>query len=196
MNDDIIVLHEARPNRADAVKNRALLLETAQRLFDAHGVECVSMSAVAEAAGVGKGTLYRHFTNKTELSLALLDQDQRDLQERTFQRLRVVDNPIDNLRWFLSEVASFADRNRRWLGVARQGGISPDTREHPAHLWWRQTVRSLLQRAQVAGDLDYAADVFYALLDPAMIDFQRRALGYDMERVERGLHETLDRFLP
>jgi AcrR family transcriptional regulator len=81
--DEIVMYGESLPSRADALKNRALLLETARRLFSEQGVEAVSMTAIADAAGVGKGTLYRHFENKAQLCQALLDDDQRALQERT-----------------------------------------------------------------------------------------------------------------
>ncbi|WP_406121467.1 TetR/AcrR family transcriptional regulator [Streptomyces canus] len=49
-----------RKPRADVQRNRAALLETAQRHFLRHGVG-TSLEAVAREAGVGPGTLYRHF---------------------------------------------------------------------------------------------------------------------------------------
>ncbi|MFJ9774291.1 TetR/AcrR family transcriptional regulator [Kitasatospora sp. NPDC101157] len=67
--------------RADAARNRAAVLEAAARLFARHGVEAVSMDQVAAAAGVGKGTLFRRFGDKSGLATALLDARERVLQE-------------------------------------------------------------------------------------------------------------------
>ncbi|MFF8815969.1 TetR/AcrR family transcriptional regulator [Streptomyces pactum] len=67
--------------RADAARNRAAVLEAAARLFAEHGVEAVSMEQVAAAAGVGKGTLFRRFGDKSGLAAALLDARERVLQE-------------------------------------------------------------------------------------------------------------------
>jgi AcrR family transcriptional regulator len=70
-----------RKERADAARNRAAVLEAAARLFAEHGVEAVSMDQVAAAAGVGKGTLFRRFGDKSGLAAALLDARERVLQE-------------------------------------------------------------------------------------------------------------------
>lgn len=67
--------------RADAARNRAAVLDAAATLFREHGVAAVSMDAVAAAAGVGKGTLFRRFGDKAGLALALLDARERELQE-------------------------------------------------------------------------------------------------------------------
>ncbi|MER5638350.1 helix-turn-helix domain-containing protein [Kitasatospora sp. NPDC002227] len=67
--------------RADAARNRAAVLEAAARLFAEHGVEAVSMDQIAAAAGVGKGTLFRRFGDKSGLATALLDARERALQE-------------------------------------------------------------------------------------------------------------------
>src|SRR3954470_11505725 len=69
-----------RRERADAARNRAAVLDAAARLFAEHGVGAVSMDEVAAAAGVGKGTLFRRFTDKSGLAVALLDELERDLQ--------------------------------------------------------------------------------------------------------------------
>ena len=193
MNDNLIV-GETQPTRADAVKNRLLLLETARQLFAAHGVEAVSMSAIAEAAGVGKGTLYRHFENKTELCQALLDHDQRQLQEATLRQLRDEPDPLKNLRWFVRTVVEFVGRNGEMLCAGARSGMLPPL-EHPAHYWWRQTIRGLLEQLQAPGDRDYVADMLYVMLDARTIAYQQHILGYSQERIIEGLTALLDRLL-
>ncbi|MCA2227427.1 TetR/AcrR family transcriptional regulator [Nonomuraea aurantiaca] len=68
--------------RADAARNREKVLAAAARLFAEKGVEAVSMDAIATEAGVGKGTLFRRFGDKSGLAVALLDERERVLQER------------------------------------------------------------------------------------------------------------------
>jgi AcrR family transcriptional regulator len=76
------VLRNSPPReRADAARNRAVVLDAAAALFREHGVEAVSMDAVAAAAGVGKGTLFRRFGDKAGLAVALLDEQERALQD-------------------------------------------------------------------------------------------------------------------
>jgi len=67
--------------RSDAARNREAILDAAARLFRDNGVEAVSMDAIAAAAGVGKGTLFRRFGDKSGLAIALLDTRERELQE-------------------------------------------------------------------------------------------------------------------
>lgn len=178
------------PMRADALKNRALILATASRLFAAQGVNAVTMCEIAEAAEIGKGTLYRHFDNKTELCQALLDHDQRNLQERALDYLRTHGDPRDNLGWFLVEVALFVDRKSEMLGVGSHHGSAL---EHPAHWWWRQTIRGLLGQINPPGDLDYLTDMLYIMLDVRTIHFQRQVQGYPISRITDGLLHTLHR---
>lgn len=59
--------------RADARRNRELIVRAATRVFMAAG-ECVSMEDIANAAGLGVGTLYRHFPDRAAL-LALIGCD-------------------------------------------------------------------------------------------------------------------------
>ncbi|RRR99612.1 TetR/AcrR family transcriptional regulator [Glycomyces terrestris] len=64
---------EARPMRADAARNRAKIMEAANRQIMARGPE-VPMESIAEDAGVAVGTLYRHFPTKQDLVVAVLEQ--------------------------------------------------------------------------------------------------------------------------
>ncbi len=189
MNDEMLFVTDPQPSRADAVRNRALLLETAQKLFAEQGIETVSMTAIADAAGVGKGTLYRHFKSKMELCIALLDEDQRDLQERTLRHLPLIGAPCDGLRWFLQAVVDFVLRNSELLAV----DMTDLSLQHPAHFWWRQTILGLLRQLAPDQDHSYTADVLYIMLDVRTISFQRHQLGYSPQRILDGLNALIEK---
>jgi len=72
------------PPRRDAQLNRAHILAVARQAFDHDGVD-VSMDAIAKRAGVGAGTLYRHFPNKDALLAALLVLHYEELDRRRIE---------------------------------------------------------------------------------------------------------------
>ncbi|WP_420810502.1 TetR/AcrR family transcriptional regulator [Jiangella aurantiaca] len=79
---ELIELRSEPPReRADAARNRVAVLDAATRLFAERGVDGVTMDAVAAAAGVGKGTVFRRFGDKAGLAVALLDERERELQQ-------------------------------------------------------------------------------------------------------------------
>ncbi len=69
------------PERKDAARNRKKILDAARTLMKTRGLDVVGMDELAAAAGVGKGTLYRRFTDKFALFRALLNDDELALQE-------------------------------------------------------------------------------------------------------------------
>jgi AcrR family transcriptional regulator len=192
--ENIIPLNLEKAFRADAVRNRRTLMDTANRLFQAAGVETVTMSMVAKEAGVGKGTLYRHFPDKAALCHALLDEDMRDFQQATLTQLRMTPNPVSALKWFLQSAFAYVDGHSALLyAAARQSGAQ--MLSHPAHLWWWQTIQGLLLRLQLTGDVDYLADSLYIMLDVNTIRFQLGKQNYDDQRLVAGLHRLVDNLL-
>jgi AcrR family transcriptional regulator len=69
--NDTSVAGTTKPMRADAVRNRARVLEAADRVFALEGA-AVSIDDVAREAGVGVGTIYRHFPTKEDLLQAVV----------------------------------------------------------------------------------------------------------------------------
>jgi len=191
-NDDLLLQPQSKPARADAARNHKRLLNTARQLFQDEGVAEVTMSAIAKAAGVGKGTLYRHFPDKAQLCHALLDEAMRDFQQRTIEELRHDRDPMDHLRWFLWQAIVYVDQYSDLLREAAVTGEATNL-QHPAHIWWRQTILSLLHRMRVVGDVSYTADVLYVLLDVQTLRFQRENLGYDLQRIVDGVLLVLQR---
>ncbi|MFD0637847.1 TetR/AcrR family transcriptional regulator [Catenulispora yoronensis] len=78
--EDLPLLDSPPRERADAARNRALVLQAAWRLYTSGGVEALTTDAVAQEAGVGKGTVYRRFRDKSGLVAALLDDREKELQ--------------------------------------------------------------------------------------------------------------------
>ncbi|MCI0398887.1 MAG: TetR/AcrR family transcriptional regulator [Chloroflexi bacterium] len=190
-----------RPERRDAVANRARLLETAQRLFNERGVAEVCMAEIAEAAGVGKGTLYRHFASKGALCLALMDSQLLEFQNRTLGQLRAMTGTgvhyVEQLEQFLEELVYFTEEHTPLLYEVQREGIETVGDASTPHLWLYLTVRGLLEKARTAGefpaDLDvvYLADLILSSLSAQFFRFQRQERGYSLERIYEGLRSLV-----
>ncbi|MEV7542278.1 helix-turn-helix domain-containing protein [Streptomyces sp. NPDC089915] len=68
--------------REDSVRNHVQILAAAEQLFTERGPRTVTMDLMAEAAGVGRATLYRRFPDPPAVAAALLDEHERILQGR------------------------------------------------------------------------------------------------------------------
>ena len=71
-----------RPERADAARNRRLLLAVAREMLAAEGADKLTMDALADRAGLGKGTVFRRFGTRAGIFQALLDDDEVDFQRQ------------------------------------------------------------------------------------------------------------------
>lgn len=80
MDSPFVPLGRPRAERADAARNRELLLATARAMVAELGVEKVTMDGLAEHAGLGKGTVFRRFGSRAGIFHALLDEDEHAFQ--------------------------------------------------------------------------------------------------------------------
>jgi polyketide synthase 12 len=69
-----------RSERADAARNRRLLLAAARQIIAGQGADTLTMDGLAERAGLGKGTVFRRFGTRAGIFQALLDDDEREFQ--------------------------------------------------------------------------------------------------------------------
>lgn len=192
-----------RHERADAAANRRLILDAAQQLFEAHGVAAVNMADIAQAAGVGKGTLYRRFNSKAEICLALMDSQLQAFQNEMLaemQRMTAVGLArLDQLAFFLDRLVYFTEAHAPLLCEAQRADLLAADGENLQlpHFWQHMTVSALLQTAVAAGELPEGLDVVYladALLAPLKADlfrFQREARGFTPARISAGLRTLL-----
>jgi len=100
---------EAAPKlRADAVRNRARLVEAARELFLAGPPDAeVSLEQVAKAAGVGIGTLYRHFPTRLDLLEAVYREEVDGLRQAA-ERISADHPPLEGLELWLEVFADYA----------------------------------------------------------------------------------------
>jgi AcrR family transcriptional regulator len=142
----------ARKPRADAVRNRERVLEAAKAVFSAGGAEA-SLEAVAARAGVGIGTLYRHFPTREALFEAVYRREVEQLGELA-EQLQKEEKPVDALRhWLRSNVEFVATKKgmSAALALAAQQG-SPELKSQAFDRLTR-AVGALLERAIAAGEV-------------------------------------------
>src|ERR1700687_6174286 len=109
-----------RRPRADAVRNRERVLEAAQAVFSAGGPDA-SLEAVARRAGVGIGTLYRHFPTREALFEAVYRREVQQLGELA-EALKSEAAPVDALRrWLRANVEFVATKKGMSAALALAG---------------------------------------------------------------------------
>jgi len=141
----------ARRPRADAVRNRERVLEAAKAVFSAGGPEA-SLEAVARCAGVGIGTLYRHFPTREALFEAVYRREVEQLADLA-EQLKTAAAPAEALRrWLRSNVAFVATKK----GMSKALALAAHRpSELSAYSFERLTkaVGALLDRAAAAGEI-------------------------------------------
>ncbi|HEX6232110.1 MAG TPA: helix-turn-helix domain-containing protein [Jiangellaceae bacterium] len=169
---ELLTLRTSPPKeRADAARNRAAVLDAAAELFEEHGVEKVSMDAIAAKAGVGKGTLFRRFGDKAGLAVALLDERERALQESILFGPAPLgpggdaDEPSPSQR-LAAFVAGYLDYVLSHLDLVRMSETaSPGARYRiGAYRFWHRHVVLLLTAGRPGEDADALAHALLALL--------------------------------
>jgi AcrR family transcriptional regulator len=135
----------ARPMRADAVKNRQKILEAAEAIFAAEGL-AVPIDTVAERAGVGVGTLYRHYPTKEALFQAIVTARLEYLLQVAKDHAHAA-VPGDALFSFLQEFATQASAKHDLFDALNSAGI--DIKSNCAEMMddMKRSIDVLRQRA-------------------------------------------------
>jgi AcrR family transcriptional regulator len=147
---------EKRKPRADAIRNRERVLEAAKAVFSQGGPEA-SLEAVARRAGVGIGTLYRHFPTREALYEAVYRREVEQLVELA-KDLEGRMAPVEALRcWLRAGVEFMATKKGMSAALALAAHGSSELVAYSLDRLTR-VIGDLLQRAagagEVRGDLD------------------------------------------
>lgn len=140
-----------RRPRADAVRNRDRVVAAARTVFSAGAAEA-SLEAVARMAGVGIGTLYRHFPTREALFEAVYRHEVQQLANLA-ERLEDEAKPIEALRqWMRSFVKFVATKKGMSEALALAVTKDSDLFSYSSDLLTR-TIRRLVARATAAGEI-------------------------------------------
>jgi AcrR family transcriptional regulator len=183
----------AQPERADAARNRARVLEAAARLFSERDGRELTMEQIARAAGVGKATLYRRYPDIPSIAVALLDEHERELQEgliRGDPPLGPGAPPAERLAAFYRAMVELLERHGH-LALAAETGER--RYRNGAYGAWAAHVRGLLAEAGLE-DRQALVDVLLAPLAPDVHRHQRGA-GLTAEQISDDLAELARRTL-
>jgi len=140
-----------RRPRADAVRNRERVLEAAKIVFSAGGAEA-SLEAVARTAGVGIGTLYRHFPTREALFEAVYLREVQHLADLA-EQLKEEAQPVEALRhWMRSNVRFVATKKGMSAALALAAYKNSELFSSSFDRLTR-AVGGLLDRAIAAGEI-------------------------------------------
>ncbi|MER5556648.1 helix-turn-helix domain-containing protein [Streptomyces sp. NPDC002793] len=181
--------------RADAARNRALLLDAASRLMAGCGPANLTMESVAAAAGVGKGTVFRRFKDRTGLLIALLDHREALLQAAFLTGpppLGPDAPPAQRLHAFGPALMRHERDHHELILASRSDPLRtyavPATRLRLSHLGL------LLRQAGAAGEPELLAHTLLGSIDTPLVHHLTCERGRSTDQLEHGWHELLTRY--
>ncbi|MEO9328414.1 TetR/AcrR family transcriptional regulator [Gordonia aurantiaca] len=140
----------AKPMRADARRNYEKVVATASKAFRESGID-TPLDDIARRAGVGPGTLYRHFPTREALIAAAMRQDTAELVDSA----RAVDHtdPTRRLVDWIEKLARHVGAYQGLPEVLTSAGREPDGPLYTACAELRQATAEILAAAKESGDV-------------------------------------------
>lgn len=185
-----------RRERKDAVEHRKLILQTAQSLFDEHGVNSVSMHQIAKTAGVGQATLYRRYAHKGDLcSELLMDYSQRLCEHiETYLRDHAAIPPEDRLGGLVDRFIDALEEKADMIATmdARMDCEPRGNFFHTSmYLFLRDSIAGLLSEmlgdsAPQSFDPTLTAHALICSMSPPGFFHLKQEMGYTVEQIKQG----------
>ncbi|HUQ00327.1 MAG TPA: helix-turn-helix domain-containing protein [Aeromicrobium sp.] len=192
MNVSLPLLGEPPRERRDAARNREALLCAARRLVEDKGVEAVTMDALAEEAGVGKGTVFRRFESRAGLMAALVNEFEIDWQAAVLSGPPPLGPGAPPMERLLAMGRSRMELNLTHAQLMEAAGWQL-THGHAAHSFIAMHTRHLLGELGVRGDIQVLATALIAPLSAALLMQQIEVEGLDLDRIHAGWADLVQR---
>lgn len=183
------LLDSPPPERRDAARNRELLLDAAKALVEHCGARGVTMDAVATAAGVGKGTVFRRFGDRNGLMTALVVRRAEALQEAFTSGpppLGPGAPPAHRLMAFLDAAVALIASNVGLI-TAHQRAAAGAHADQPVYLAWHRHVRDLVAAGRPDLDAELIAHILLSALSGDLVG--RILRDSEADRLARSLRD-------
>jgi AcrR family transcriptional regulator len=144
-------IEAARTPRADAIRNRERVLAAAKAVFSKGGAEA-SLEAVAKRAGVGIGTLYRHFPTREALYEAVYQHEVRELVELA-EQLNDQTAPVEALRRWMRSIVEFVATKKGMLAALALSVTASSELHMRSFELLRKAAHLLLDQAVASGEI-------------------------------------------
>ncbi|MDE9798667.1 TetR/AcrR family transcriptional regulator [Staphylococcus delphini] len=169
--------------RSDALRNEQHILTTAQTLFNAATVEKVSMKKIAETAQIGTGTLYRHFSNKSDICSTLLAHEVTQMFARIDRYQQKVDDPHEQLRFiFLSLIKLMEDNVNLLKEIERTDKQKRVMMQTPFYVKLKEEVMACVTQLNIVKDPDFLSDMLINSFSADVFEYQHYVKGIPSEQ--------------
>jgi AcrR family transcriptional regulator len=181
------VLGQPQPERADAARNRQKIIDATARIIAERGAAGLSLDEVAKLAGVGVGTVYRRFGDRSGLVFALMDERERRFQTEFFSGpppLGPGAPAEERIAAFLDALVDRVLAQQELFLLLEKGGkpwYGGPYRVHHIHL------ATLVGQARPDADAAYLADALLAPVNAGLITYQREERGMSVGQIKAGL---------
>jgi AcrR family transcriptional regulator len=191
------VLGAPAPARADAARNRAKVLSAARRLFEERGVANVTIDEIARAAGVGKGTVFHRFGDRAGLVMALVDGEERALQEAILRGNPPLGPGAPPAERLVALVDGLVDLLERYGDLLRDSEASRAGARYDAGAYaaWHQHAATLIAEARPGDDAALLAHLLLAPLAAEQFTHLTEDEGVDLARLRAVLKEFVLRLV-
>ncbi|MFS0657084.1 TetR/AcrR family transcriptional regulator [Bacillus sp. 179-C3.3 HS] len=168
--------------------------EVAFSLFQELGVENVSMHKIAKTAGVGQGTLYRRYANKSDLCLSILgDKFEQLIPALHLYLSNISDQPVrERLRYVLEEIHLIVGHHLDWIRMLTiSGNLEQTSKVYDCRYSQslKQIIRDLLEEANAKGeakiqDIELTALLMSSPITPELMYYIHES-GYSIDEIAR-----------
>jgi AcrR family transcriptional regulator len=183
------------PARADALRNREKVLAAARRLFEQRGVGNVAIDEIAREAGVGKGTVFHRFGDRAGLVMALVDDEERALQDQILRGPPPLGPGAPASERLTALVDALLDLLDRYGDLLRNSEASRAGARYDAGAYaaWHQHATMLIAEARPRADAAVLAHLVLAPLAAEHFTHLTQREGIALDRIRTAMRELVRR---
>ena len=148
------------PKVVDKTEKKRQILQAAIGVFAKTGLANAKMSQIAQAAGIGKGTIYEYFSSKEELFWKAFEVYMEEVEKGLEKRLWGVDDPVDQIRFYISAWGDMLNDAFRdfasimieiWAESLRKGQTKGQAMMQEMYAQYRVQIKAILDRGVALG---------------------------------------------